>query len=89
MPKRNVYVSAELDELINNSESPIPVAALFAEAVMRHLSTKLCPTCGQEVAVLTKRPRIPERPTSKRQTHPTKRPSKKVRIRGARRSQQD
>lgn len=49
MPKKNVYVSEELDELINSHEGPIPFSQLVTKAIEDYLGAKACPTCGQTV----------------------------------------
>lgn len=49
MPKKNVYVSEELDELIRSHEGPVPLSEIMRVAIEQYLGAKACPTCGQTV----------------------------------------
>lgn len=51
MPKKNVYVSEELDELINAHEGPIPFSQIVTKAIEDYIGSKACPTCGQTVTL--------------------------------------
>lgn len=51
MPKKNVYVSEELDELIRNHEGPVPFSEIVNVAVQEYLGSKICPTCKQPVRI--------------------------------------
>lgn len=60
MPKRNVYVSEELDELIQSHEGQVPFSQIVTKAIEDYLGTKICPTCGQSVKI-TKAAKAPVR----------------------------
>lgn len=51
MPKKNVYVSEELDELINAHEGPVPFSQIVTTAIEEYLGQRVCPTCKQPVKI--------------------------------------
>lgn len=76
MPKRNVYISEALDALIQEHESPIPLATIFQDAVMEYLSTGICPTCGQATPLKKSQNENPVRITGSATVVPTTRTTK-------------
>lgn len=52
MPKKNVYVSEELDELIRTHEGPVPLSEIMRVAVEQYLGQGMCPTCRQPVRIV-------------------------------------
>lgn len=93
MPKRNIYVSQGLSDLIDAHDSAVPLSQILAAAVQQHIGTKVCPACDQPVrvaaAVQAARSRTsdqaPVRSARKVHTAP-KSAAKGVRVVGKRRS---
>lgn len=56
MPKKNVYVSEELDDLIQSHEGPIPFSQIVTKAIEDYLGAGICPMCSQVVKIKKVKP---------------------------------